>query len=396
MIVEKIKCTGCGACVNICPKDCIKLEQDKEGFLYPKIDEEKCINCGLCRKICPSINYKEQAKTKERFKEPVVMAAFTNQNLIRLDSTSGGIFTELAKVFLNENEYVCGAIYDENWLVKHIVTNKLEDLEKLRSSKYLQSRTEFTFQEIKEKLNEGKKVFVCGTPCQISGLYAYLGNDYDNLITCDFICRGVNSPKIFLGYIENLQKKWNSKIKNIKFKNKTKGWHNFSTKIDFENGKTYIGSRYTDSYMVGYLNYNCFIRPCCYECQYKELPRVADITLADFWGIELISPEMDNDTGTSLVLLNSKKGYELFNKIKSFITYKESSIKDAMKGNACLFNSVEKKENRDKVFENIDKYSYEKLSKCFFPKPTGIKFIKLKLRLYIIELKKRVKVVLKK
>ena len=132
MIVEKIKCTGCGACVNICPKDCIKLEQDKEGFLYPKIDEEKCINCGLCRKICPSINYKEQAKTKERFKEPVVMAAFTNQNLIRLDSTSGGIFTELAKVFLNENEYVCGAIYDENWLVKHIVTNKLEDLEKLR------------------------------------------------------------------------------------------------------------------------------------------------------------------------------------------------------------------------------------------------------------------------
>ena len=152
----------------------------------------------------------------------------------------------------------------------------------------------------------------------------FLGKkEYDNLYTCDFICRGMNSPKIFKKYINSLEEKYNSKIKKIKFKNKINGWHNFSTKIDFENGKTYIGGRYTDSYMVGYLKYNAFMRPACYDCKFKTLRKISDITLADFWGIENINSKLDNDCGTSMILLNSTKGEELFNNIKKQVEYCE-------------------------------------------------------------------------
>ena len=206
--LEKSKCTGCYTCANKCPQKCIKMVEDKEGFFYPEIDEEKCIKCNLCEKVCPAM----QKKQSNNDKNPIVIAAWSKNNNIRLDSTSGGVFSELAKEVLNNGGYVCGAIYDENWMVKHILTNKIEDLEKIRSSKYIQSRIEDTFLEIKEKLDEGKTVLMCGAPCQVEGLANFLNKDYDNLILCDFICRGVNSPKIFRKYLDSLEKKYKSKI----------------------------------------------------------------------------------------------------------------------------------------------------------------------------------------
>jgi len=376
-IDNKENCTSCSACFNICPVNAIEMVEDNEGFKYPKVNKEKCINCHLCEKVCP---IKNKYNAEENAKKPTVIAAWTKNVETRLDSTSGGVFTELANQIYDEGGYVCGAIYNKEWMVEHIVSNDRKDIDKIRSSKYLQSNINYVFKEIKEKLNKGHKVLMCGSPCQIAGLYNFLGKKYENLYTADFICRGMNSPKIFKGYLNELESKYNSKIVRIKFKNKIHGWHNFSTRIDFENKKRYIGGRYIDSYMIGYLKYNAFMRPSCYNCKFKDLPRMADITLADFWGIEDIDEKLDNNQGTSMVLLNSNKGKELFEKIKNNISYKEINSEKVFKQNVCMKESPEKTEARKKVFENIDKMTYRELCDNYFPQPNTIQQIKIKIR----------------
>jgi len=379
-ILDNTKCTGCGACSQKCPKNCITMKQDKEGFHYPVVNKSECIDCKLCEKICPILKKEKENSNRKR---PIVMAAWSKNEDIRLDSTSGGVFTELANKILGQDGYVCGAIYNHEWNVEHIVTNKREDLDNLRSSKYLQSKVWKSYKEVEEKLKEGKKVLICAAPCQIEGLYNFLGKNYDSLITCDFICRGVNSPKIFQMYLKSLENKYNSKIKKIKFKNKTFGWHNFATKIEFENGKSYIGTRYFDSYMIGYLKYNAFMRPSCYDCKFKELPRIADITLADFWGIEKIDNNLDNNQGTSLVLLNNEKGEQFFKSLQDNIFYKEIESEKVFEDNVCMNNSVEMTETRKMVFKNIDNMEYEELNNKFFPEPSKLQklIINTKLKL---------------
>lgn len=364
-IEKREECMGCSACYNICPKNAIEMHEDSEGFKYPKINKEKCINCGLCEKICPMINKKKN----DNFEKPNIYAAWSGNQNTRLDSTSGGIFSELANQIFDEDGYVCGAIYNKEWKVEHLLTNSREELINIRSSKYLQSDINYIYREIKEKLSEGKKVLFCGSPCQVSALKNYLNKEYDNLYTCDFICRGMNSPKIFKMYISNLERRYKSKVKKVKFKNKTYGWHNFSTKIEFENGKKYIGSRYIDSFMVGYLKYTAFMRPACYECRFKGFPRIGDITLADFWGIENINKKLDNDMGTSMVLVNSSKGQELFNKVKDRVKCEQVNSEQVFNGNICTFKSPDRTKERELVFENIDKMTYEELCNNFFRKP---------------------------
>lgn len=376
-IDNKKQCCGCNLCFNICPQNAIEMKEDKEGFKYPSVNKEKCIKCGLCVKKCPVKNKKEEKKRKIA---PKVIAAWSNDENIRLDSTSGGIFSELAKKIYKEKGLVVGAIYDEEWNVKHIISKDIKDLDNIRSSKYLQSDVGLIYKKIKENLINQKIVLMCGSPCQISALYNYLGKDYENLITCDFICRGMNSPKIFKMYLNDLERKYKSKISKIKFKNKIHGWHNFSTKIDFENGKSYIGGRYVDSYMIGYLKYTAFMRPSCYECKFKEFPRIADITLADFWGIDKIDNTLDNNKGTSMILLNSDKGEKLFNDIKDNISFKEIKNENIFNENICINESPEETEVRKKVFENIDKYTYKELSNRFFPEPKRLEKIKIILR----------------
>ncbi len=388
-IENKVNCTSCSACVNICPKNAIVMEEDKEGFKYPRIIEEKCIKCGMCSKVCPML---EKYSNKEKYtQKPKVIAAWTKEEKIRLDSTSGGVFTELAKEILDNNGYICGAIYDKDWTVKHILTNKIEDLPQIRSSKYLQSNINLVYREIKEKLDSNYKVLVCGSPCQIQGLNKFLEKEYDNLITCDFICRGMNSPKMFTKYIHSLEEKYHSKAVKVKFKNKKYGWHNFATKIDFENGKKYIQNRYCDSYMIGYLNYNAFMRPSCYECKFKDFPKTADITLGDFWGIENIDPSLDNNQGTSIILLNSKKGEELFEHIKDKVSFKEIKSSKVFDENVCAKRSPRMTEQRKGVFENIDKLSYNELSKKYFPTPTPYIRMRIYIREKIRNIKRRMK-----
>jgi acetyltransferase-like isoleucine patch superfamily enzyme/coenzyme F420-reducing hydrogenase beta subunit len=367
-IKDKIDCCGCNACGDICPKDCITFKTDIEGFWYPEVDMDKCINCHLCEKVCPII---KPADYIQRYEEPKVFAAYTKDEEIRLDSTSGGIHSMLAKAMYKQNAYIGGAVYNTDYTCSHITSNDPEMLPKIRSSKYLESSMDGQYKEVKKLLNAGEKVLYCATPCQIQALYKYLRKDYENLITVDFICRGVNSPKVFLSYMDMLEKQYGSKATEIKFKNKKWGWHNFSLRVNFKNGKQYCKDRWHDMFFIGYLQYGNFARPSCYECPFKGFPQKADITLADFWGIENVDKSMDQDKGTSLVMINSDKGMILFDAIKPSIEWREFSLDDAKAGNPALTSSLTAiRPDRKQFFEALDVMPFNKVAYKFFPMPT--------------------------
>lgn len=218
-ITKKADCCGCNACGDACPKQAISFKTDNEGFWYPEVDMQKCIECGLCDKVCP---IQHKANHVERYSEPNVFAAYTKDEAIRLDSTSGGIHSMLAQKMYEKHAYVGGAVFNPDHTVSQIVDDNPERLREIRSSKYLQSNVEGVYKEIRSLLKEGRYVFFCGCPCQIHALYNFLGEGYENLVTCDFICLGVNSPKVFLKYmwrcwsgsLELMQQALNSKIKN--------------------------------------------------------------------------------------------------------------------------------------------------------------------------------------
>ena len=376
-IKNKADCCGCNACGDICAKHAITFVTDNEGFLYPKVEKNLCVDCGLCDKVCP---IQVQANYVKRYAEPTVFAAYTKDDAIRLDSTSGGIHSTLALKMYEKNAYVGGAVYNADHTVSQIVDDNPDRLSEIRSSKYLQSNAEGVYKEIRSLLREGKNVFFCGCPCQIHALYNFLGKEYDSLVTCDFICRGVNSPKVFLKYMEMLERQFGAKATEIKFKNKKWGWHNFSLRVNFENGKEYCKDRYHDLFFIGYLQAGNFTRPSCYECHFKGFPQKADITLADFWGIEKIDPTMDQDKGTSLVMANSDKGMELFNSIREKIEWRQFTMSDARAGNPAMDGSLSSaKPNREAFFDDLDKLSFEKVAARHFPMPTMKKAIKKRL-----------------
>jgi acetyltransferase-like isoleucine patch superfamily enzyme/coenzyme F420-reducing hydrogenase beta subunit len=364
-ITDKRNCTGCCACLNVCPKRCISMERDNEGFWYPKVDEAICNNCGLCERVCPLIA--GNPSSIERLKVPQAFAVRNTNTDIRLDSTSGGVFSALAGRMFEKKGFVAGAVYEEDHTVSHILTGNPSLLCELRSSKYLQSYTGELFNNIKQLLEDGKEVLVCGAPCQIAGLYNVLGKDHKGLITCDFICLGVNSPKVFLKYIESLEREYGAKAVKIKFKDKTYGWHRFSTRIDFANGRTYVKDRHHDLFMRGYLEYKGFARLACYACKFKEFPRQGDITLADFWGLDCLHPEMDDDKGTSAVLINSEKGRDFFQTLGDAVVSQECTLQEVASGNPALGNSIDQKPGREKFFEDMDKMSFTELSRKYFP-----------------------------
>ena len=377
-IQNKVDCCGCNACGDVCAHQAITFKTDNEGFWYPVVDKEKCTDCHLCEKVCPMLH---KANNVERYAEANVFAAYTKDEAIRLDSTSGGIHSMLALKKFSKNAYVGGAVYNADHTCSQIVTSDEAKLPEIRSSKYLQSSSEGIYTEIRKLLREGKEVFYCGCPCQIHALFNFLGKEFDNLTTCDFICRGVNSPKVFLKYMEMLERQFGSRASKIKFKNKKWGWHNFSLRVNFENGKEYCKDRWHDLYFIGYLQSGNFARPSCYECPFKGFPQKADITLADFWGIEKIDQSMDQDKGTSLVMVNSDKGQKLFDAIKDKIEWRQFTMDDARSGNPAMDGSLKSvKPNRDEFFRDLDKYPFEEVAKRHFPLPTWKKKLKGKLR----------------
>lgn len=361
------KCCGCNACGDVCPTNAISYSQDNEGFLYPKIDDNACINCNKCKSVCPCLITNGRINKSDKLNKPDVYAAYSKNENIRIDSTSGGIFSELALAIYEQNGIVCGAVYNQDYTVSHILSYDKSLLPQIRSSKYLQSSAIGCYNAIKTALESGRHVLFCGTPCQVTALHSFLGQEYSKLFTCDFICRGVNSPKVFLSYMEMLEKKYRSNATQIKFKNKKWGWHNFSMRVDFENGLQYCEDRYHDLFFIGYLQYGNFARPSCYDCQFKGFPQSSDITLGDFWGIEKIDKTMDQDKGTSLVMVNTKKGTHLISTISDKIQIKAFCMEDIARGNPAINTSLTPTITcRKEFFNDLDKLGFEKVAKKYF------------------------------
>lgn len=378
-IQDKSKCCGCCACVDVCAHQAITLKTDIEGFWYPVVDETKCVDCGLCNKICPELNITDLKKND--YPQPThTIAAINKKMSVRWDSTSGGAFSALADTMYEEGGYVSGAIYNEDFSVRNFISNNPDDLKKLRSSKYLQSKAEGIYKEIRDILRKGEKVLACGTPCQMAALRSFLRKDYENLIIVDFICRGVNSPKVYRKYLDSLERKFGGKVVYVKAKNKELGWRNLTRKVVFDNGKVYYGVHMQDDFRRGY-HTNVFCRPSCYSCQYKGFPRMADITIADYWGIERVDPNMDNNIGTSMILLNSNKGVAFFEKVKDKLEWKETKFESILPGNFALRKSIEPaKINRKTFFEDLDKGTFEEVTAKYFPLIQKKKTIKGKVK----------------
>lgn len=368
VINESKDCCGCNACAQRCPKHCITLQEDHEGFLYPKVDTNLCIECGLCEKVCPTINPGIE-------KEPLEVYAAINPNeSIRAESSSGGIFSLLAKKIIQENGIIFGARFNDNWEVIHDYTETLEGLTAFRGSKYVQSQIGNNFQKAETFLKTGRKVLFSGTPCQIAGLKRYLRKEYDNLITVDFICHGVPSPKVWRTYLneicENLvletknasfltNKEKKSYIRSINFRDKNLGWKNFSFSLkmcststqDSEKSVELCEPFYKNSFMKGFLN-DLTLRPSCYQCPCKPNKYKSDFTIADFWGIQYLLPDMDDDKGTSLIFINTNQGKLIYDKL--IINSKQISYTDVLPYNKGLNPILNIPTARKKFFDSLN------------------------------------------
>jgi coenzyme F420-reducing hydrogenase beta subunit len=357
-INDKKDCMGCYACLNICPQKCIFMDSANEGFWYPRVDYNNCVKCGLCIKVCPTIN-----KVELRQNYDVKAYACKNKNNdIRLKSSSGGLFTLLAEQVIDKGGIVFGAGFDKNFAVIHSYVETKDGLGKFRGSKYVQSKIGNTYKQAMDFLVKGRDVLFTGTPCQIAGLENYLGQNYDNLLCQDIICHGVPSPMVWEEYMVLREKKARATIESVSFRNKIKGWKEYSLLIVYENGIKYSHTIHDDMYLVGFNN-SLYLRPSCYDCSYKTKQRQSDITLADFWGAQNVLPEMDDDKGISLVLIHSSKGQKAFDKIKDKMIMKQVDFKDAVKYNPAMIKSVKINPSREKFFAKLNVIEFSVLMK---------------------------------
>lgn len=351
-IAEKEKCCGCSACAQVCPKQCIRMRIDREGFQYPHVDSRACINCGLCEKVCP-IN----ADNNRIKKDPkATFIAYSENCDVRMKSSSGGIFTELAEHTINNGGIVFGAAFDFDFSVHHVSVETTQRLKELQGSKYLQSRIENSYSEAKAALEQGQKVLFSGTPCQLAGLMSFLHKDYSNLITVDVLCHGVPSPMVWKKYVKEQEHSFGAKLKSVSFRDKTKGWKKYFVRLEFKNQKHLEQIHYENTFMRLFLSNVC-LRPSCYECLFKTMDRPADITLGDCWGVEGHSPEMDDDRGTSVVIIHSSKGEALINAIRNRINIKQCELDVALPLESDSRKSVKKPLKRDSFFFQIRFFS---------------------------------------
>ena len=337
---NKKDCNGCGVCALKCPKKAITMQYDNEGFLYPIINKNKCISCDLCKKICPNVDYKKNTDNK------CYIAINKNKSEL-MNSSSGGCFLPIAKYIISKDGYVFGAVYDKNLNVHHEYANKTSDLKQFQGSKYVRSNLKNSFEKIKEFLEEGKYILFSGTPCQCQGLRTYLGKNYTNLYTCEVICHANPSPKVFKYYKKNLESKKNKKIINIQFRAKKNGWKNQKTIIIYED----MSEEQENSFYYGFVR-ELFNRPSCHNCHFCSTNRLSDFTIGDAWGIEKLNSDIiDNDTGISLLCINTRKGHELKKYLDDVLNLTEVNTKKAFNYNH--HRNVPKHINREKFFKGI-------------------------------------------
>ncbi len=345
---RKQDCCGCSSCAQVCPKNCISMTVDAEGFLYPRIDESSCIHCRKCEAACPILT-----KQATSLSAPASYAAYAHDDGLRSVSSSGGIFSLLALWVLRQNGVVFGAAFAEDHSVHHIMIDCEEDLPLLQGSKYVQSRIENTYTEARQQLEQGKTVLFSGVACQIAGLRAFLKKDWENLYTVDVLCHGVPSPKVWELYLARQKQNYGSEISGISFRNKAEGWKDFSMELAFRNGETYRQTLHTDPYMQYFLSDIC-LRPSCYSCQFKELPHPSDLTLGDAWGIEGWMPEMDDDRGTSLVFVNTPAGQVCWDAIQNSLRMQSGETDVMLPPSADSRHPVVEHINRNRFLASVN------------------------------------------
>lgn len=302
-INKKELCSGCTACKSICPKQCISMQCDEEGFLYPHVDEDKCINCNKCDAVCPVLNPRQMNENYT----PNAYLVQSGKIRSLSNCTSGGVYTTVANYVINNNGIAFGAAFGNDFTIIHTGVCDANLLYKLSGSKYVQSDLTDTFSTIKNKLDSGKQVLFCGTPCQTEGLVNFLHNNYENLFLIDLVCHGVPSPFLWANYRNYVQNKY-GKYAYINFRSKKFGYHVSVMEERFENGKTIYGSARTN-YMLKCFFANIADRPICYSCPFKRLDRVSDMTLFDGWHADsLNSSVVDDDMGFTTVLIHTEKG----------------------------------------------------------------------------------------
>lgn len=342
-ILDNSECCGCSACLSVCPRECITMHEDKEGFLYPSVDADKCVDCRLCEKNCPELHPGSEITPLK------TLAAYNPHQEIREESSSGGMFSLISESVIKEGGVVFGAEFDSNWGVRHTFVETCDELSRFRGSKYLQSVIGDTYSEAKQFLNSGRKVLFSGTPCQIAGLKNYLGKDYENLLTLDIVCHGVPSPMVWKKYLESLAI---MPVTDVSFRDKKCGWKGYKVKISSaktdvkEINEFFLQNRFMQVFLS-----DLSLRPSCYNCKFKSGSSGSDITLGDFWGIDRIDPAIDDDRGMSLILVNTSKGERSVREcgMKSY----EKGYAEAVKFNPAIVCSSRRPAYRDYFMDNL-------------------------------------------
>lgn len=356
-------CCGCGVCSNVCTQNCIEMTLDAEGFLFPTVNTKMCVHCGICENVCP-INQK-----KEIISSPVVIGAFSKEDTLRYESSSGGVFSVLATEIISQGGVVCGVEFDAiNQNARHVIINKIDDLAKLRGSKYIQSEVGSVYIDVKKYLLAGRKVLFSGTPCQIAGLRSFLRKDYDNLLCVEVICHGVPSTGLWGNYIQEIEKKENKRVVNVLFRNKKYSWSEFGLSKEYSDLSQKFLFSFEDPFFRMF-NSNLCLRKSCYKCEFKGLNTKADISLGDFWHVDEINSKLDDGKGISIVLLCTNKGKDFFYRIshKMNICIKDIDYETACRLNSAIVKSMPESDKRNQFFEDMQVMTFEDLSNKYFP-----------------------------
>lgn len=358
-LADKKNCTGCTACANACPHGCITMQEEEFGFLYPRIGEN-CIHCGMCKRACPILNPTEKSKDSMAF------AAYSKNDATKMNSSSGGLFTELAEAILADGGVVYGSEYDSDYKVRYCAIEDSRELYHLQGAKYSQSILEDTFKEVRKSLESGQKVLFVGMPCAVAGLKLFLYKDYPNLFCIDFVCHGVPSPKAWKEYVRYRAEADNSGVypKRINQRSKISGWsrYRYSIVYDYSDTKKVIFPNgqdlFMDLFVKDYIN-----RDSCQDCRFKGIERFSDITIGDFWGIWNVAPEIDDSKGISLVICHSVRGQQLLKQIKNRVCMSEVTFEDAIRENPSIVNSAIANTQRKKILTMACKGQYDEIEK---------------------------------
>lgn len=351
------RCANCGACYNICPHQAIRVEKEHT-YYAPVVDTEKCVDCGLCSAVCP-VNHEVPAL------EPIkAFAGWHKEHDVVHASSSGGMFYGLAKRVLDQGGAVFGAKYSEDLMQVEFASTDDTELSALQKSKYVESLPGNVFERIRSELSKGRKVLFCGTPCQVAGLKAYLRQDHEQLITCDFACGGLPSHKMYQEHLQALEKKYGAQAESVDFRPKTHGWRRYALLVKFKNGKCYNRLGVEDAYLKSFLYSRCTVRRECLNCKFSDHHQ-SDLTIADFWRNAEFS-DLHNDHGISLVLCNTDKGAEMMEKIRGDYVLEELSAADVCYNNRKTSASEKEREKHDAFVRLYEQEGWTKACKEYF------------------------------